>query len=42
VGHERDVKGKNWERIPWIWVTCWHSLAEAVNQYLEKGSQGWL
>jgi hypothetical protein len=33
------LNGKNWELTTWFWVTCWRKLAEATNQFMEKGSQ---
>jgi single-stranded DNA-binding protein len=38
-GWKKSLNGKNWELTTWFRVTCWRNLAEAVNQYLEKGSQ---
>ena len=38
----RALNGKNWELTTWFRVTCWWKLAEATNQYLEKGSQVFL
>ena len=38
-GWKESLNGKNWELTTWFRVTCWRNLAEAVNQYLEKGSQ---
>ena len=35
----RSLNGENWEFTTWLRVTAWRSLAEAVNQYLENGSQ---
>ena len=39
AGWKESLNGKNWELTTWFRVTCWRKLAEAVNQYLEKGSQ---
>ena len=39
TGWKESLNGKNWELTTWFRVTAWHKLAEAVNQYLEKGSQ---
>jgi len=36
---KESLNGKNWELTTWFRVTVWRNLAEAVNQYLEKGSQ---
>ena len=38
-GWKESYDGKNWELTTWFRVTVWRNLAEAVNQYLEKGSQ---
>ena len=38
-GWKESLNGKNWELTTWFRVTVWRNLAEAVNQYLEKGSQ---
>jgi single-strand DNA-binding protein len=38
-GWKESLNGKDWELTTWFRVTCWRNLAEAVNQYLEKGSQ---
>jgi single-strand DNA-binding protein len=38
-GWKESLNGKNWELTTWIRVTCWRKLAEAVNEYLERGSQ---
>jgi single-strand DNA-binding protein len=38
-GWKESLNGKNWELTTWFRVSCWRKLAEAVNQYVEKGSQ---
>ena len=38
-GWKESLNGNNWELTTWFRVTAWRKLAEAVNQYLEKGSQ---
>jgi len=38
-GWKESLNGKNWELTTWLRVTTWRKLAEACNQYLEKGSQ---
>jgi single-stranded DNA-binding protein len=38
-GWKESLNGKNWELTTWFRVTCWRKLAEATNQFLEKGSQ---
>jgi single-strand DNA-binding protein len=38
-GWKESLNGKNWELTTWIRVTCWRKLAEAVNEYVERGSQ---
>ena len=38
-GWKESLNGKNWELTTWFRVTCWRKLAEAVNQFLEKGSE---
>ena len=39
TGWKESLNGKNWELTTWIRVTCWRKLAEAVNQYVQRGSQ---
>ena len=39
TGWKESLNGKNWELTTWFRVTAWRKLADAVNQYLEKGSQ---
>jgi hypothetical protein len=39
AGWKESLNGKNWELTTWFRVTCWRKLAEATNQYMEKGSQ---
>jgi hypothetical protein len=39
TGWKESLNGKSWELATWFRVTAWRKLAEAVNQYLEKGSQ---
>jgi single-strand DNA-binding protein len=39
TGWKESLNGNNWELTTWFRVTAWRKLAEAVNQYLEKGSQ---
>ena len=38
-GWKESLNGKNWELTTWLRVTCWRKLAEAVNEYVAKGSQ---
>ena len=38
-GWKESLNGKNWELTTWFRVTAWRKLAEAVNNFLEKGSQ---
>jgi len=38
-GWKESLNGKNWELTTWVRVTCWRKLAEAVNQFVSKGSQ---
>ncbi len=38
-GWKESLNGKNWELTTWLRVTAWRKLAEAVNQYVERGSQ---
>ena len=38
-GWKESLNGKNWELTTWWRVTCWRKLAEAVNEYLQKGAQ---
>ncbi len=43
-GWKESLNGKNWELTTWFRLLflekhCWRNLAEAVNQYLEKGAQ---
>ena len=38
-GWKESLNGNNWELTTWFRITAWRKLAEAVNQYLEKGSQ---
>jgi single-strand DNA-binding protein len=37
-GWKESLNGKNWELTTWWRVTCWRKLAEATNEFLEKGS----
>ena len=39
AGWKESLNGKNWELTTWFRVTAWRKLAEAVNNFLEKGSQ---
>jgi single-strand DNA-binding protein len=39
TGWKESQNGKNWELTTWLRVTCWRKLAEAVNQYVQNGSQ---
>lgn len=36
-GWKESYNGRNWEVTTWFRVTCWRGLAEAVNQYVNKG-----
>jgi single-strand DNA-binding protein len=38
-GWKESLNGKNWELTTWLRVTCWRKLAEAVNEFVAKGSQ---
>jgi single-strand DNA-binding protein len=38
TGWKESLNGKNWELTTWIRVTCWRKLAEATNEFLQKGS----
>ena len=38
-GWKESLNGKNWELTTWVRVTCWRRLAEATNEFLQKGSQ---
>jgi single-strand DNA-binding protein len=38
AGWKESLNGKNWELTTWWRVTCWRKLAEATNEFLEKGS----
>ena len=38
-GWKESLNGKNWELTTWFRVTTWRKLAEATNQFIEKGSQ---
>ena len=38
-GWKESLNGRNWELTTWFRVTCWRKLAEATNQFMEKGSQ---
>ena len=38
-GWKESLNGKNWELTTWLRVTCWRKLAEAVNQFVARGSQ---
>jgi single-strand DNA-binding protein len=38
-GWKESLNGKNWELTTWFRVTCWRKLAEAANEYLDKGQQ---
>jgi single-strand DNA-binding protein len=37
-GWKESLNGKNWELTTWWRVTCWRKLAEATNEYLDRGS----
>ena len=39
AGWKESLNGKNWELTTWFRVTVWRKLAEAVNNFLEKGQQ---
>ena len=39
TGWKESLNGKNWELTTWFRVTCWRKLAEAANEFLEKGQQ---
>jgi hypothetical protein len=39
TGWKESLNGKNWELTTWFRVTCWRKLAEAANEYLDKGQQ---
>jgi hypothetical protein len=39
TGWKESLNGKNWELTTWFRITCWRKLAEATNQFMEKGSQ---
>jgi single-strand DNA-binding protein len=38
-GWKESLNGKNWELTTWFRVTAWRKLAEAANEFLQKGSQ---
>ena len=38
-GWKESLNGKNWELTTWFRVTTWRKLAEATNEFLQKGSQ---
>ena len=38
-GWKESLNGKNWELTTWFRVTCWRKLAEAANEFLDKGQQ---
>ena len=38
-GWKESLNGKNWELTTWFRVSCWRKLAEAVNEFLDKGQQ---
>ena len=38
-GWKESLNGKNWELTTWFRVTVWRKLAEATNNFLEKGQQ---
>ena len=38
-GWKESLNGKNWELTTWFRVSCWRKLAEAVNEFVAKGSQ---
>ena len=38
-GWKESLNGNNWELTTWFRITAWRKLADAVNQYLERGSQ---
>jgi single-strand DNA-binding protein len=37
-GWKESLNGKNWELTTWWRVTAWRKLAEATNEYLDRGS----
>jgi single-strand DNA-binding protein len=37
-GWKESLNGKNWELTTWFRVSCWRKLAEAVNEFVGKGS----
>ena len=39
TGWKESLNGKNWELTTWFRVTCWRKLAEATNQFVERGWQ---
>ena len=39
AGWKESLNGKNWELTTWFRVTTWRKLAEAANNFLEKGQQ---
>ena len=39
AGWKESLNGKNWELTTWFRVTTWRKLAEAVNEFLDKGQQ---
>jgi single-strand DNA-binding protein len=39
AGWKESLNGKNWELTTWFRVTVWRKLAEATNNFLEKGQQ---
>jgi single-strand DNA-binding protein len=38
-GWKESLNGKNWELTTWFRVTCWRKLAEAVNEFVDRGQQ---
>jgi len=38
-GWKESYNGRAWELTTWWRVTCWRKLAEAANEFLDKGSQ---
>ena len=38
-GWKESLNGKNWELTTWFRVTAWRKLAEAANEFLDKGQQ---
>ncbi|HNS49915.1 MAG TPA: single-stranded DNA-binding protein [Anaerolineae bacterium] len=37
-GWKESLNGKNWELTTWFRISCWRKLAEAVNEFVAKGS----